>query len=126
MQKIKDMGFQIGVHTEGAYPQGLLRVLPYIDWVGLDIKALPEDYDTVTRTKNSFGQAERSLDILINSDIDFEVRTTIYKGSPQGNNIFKIAKYLLDKGVYDRWHIQIARGDYPTWDEPLPDIDIRW
>lgn len=125
MEKVKDLGFKIGVHTEGAYPQGLVRVFPYIDWVGLDIKALPEDYDSVTRTSDSYKNAELSLDLLISSSIDFEVRTTIYKGSPQGNKIFELGDYLKNRGVYDRWHIQIAQGEYPEWDSPLPKVDIR-
>ncbi len=125
IKEIKHMGFDVGIHTEGAYPQGLVRVLPYIDWVGLDIKALPEDYDKVTQTINSYKNAELSLDLLISSPVDFEVRTTIYKGSPQGDNIFQIGDFLKSRGVYDRWHIQIARGEYPAWDLPLPKVDIR-
>lgn len=125
MKQIKELGFQIGVHTEGAYPQGLVRVLPYIDWVGLDFKAMPDDYEQVTGVVNSFSKTELSLDLLITSGIDFEVRTTIYKGSPQGEHIFDIEKYLYNRGVLDRWHIQLAKGDYPVWDLPLPNVDIR-
>ena len=128
MQRIKELNpdFSIGVHTEGAYPQGIVRVLPYVDWFGLDFKAMPDDYDSVTQTNNSFKQAELSLDLLISSDTDFEVRTTIYKGSPQGNRIYDIAEYLYHRGVYDRWHIQIAHGDYPEWTDKLPaGVDIR-
>jgi pyruvate formate lyase activating enzyme len=36
---VKEMGFQIGLHTGGYRPEHLAKILPLIDWVGLDIKA---------------------------------------------------------------------------------------
>lgn len=44
MEKIRELGFRIGLHTNGMYP-GLLRTIlsaGVVDWVGLDIKAGPE------------------------------------------------------------------------------------
>ncbi|MDD5304810.1 MAG: anaerobic ribonucleoside-triphosphate reductase activating protein, partial [Elusimicrobia bacterium] len=37
MREVKAMGFKIGLHTGGAYPERLVALLPLIDWVGLDI-----------------------------------------------------------------------------------------
>nr|NLD41558.1 anaerobic ribonucleoside-triphosphate reductase activating protein [Actinomycetales bacterium] len=43
MAEVREMGFEVALHTAGAYPRRLAEVLPLVDWVGLDIKALPED-----------------------------------------------------------------------------------
>ena len=41
---VRALGFAIGLHTSGAYPRRLARVLPKVDWVGIDVKAPPGDY----------------------------------------------------------------------------------
>lgn len=118
MSIIKDMGFKIGLHCDGAYPATLLKTLPLLDWVGLDIKALPQDYTEVTARGNSGVKAYKSLNILLDSDVDFEVRTTVYKGSIQSQTLYPLANLLASKGVKE-WHIQNAQGDQfkdtPDW-----------
>ena len=55
----KHLGETIGLHTGGAYPGLLAQALPEVDWVGLDIKACPDDYDLVTGRPNSASMAWR-------------------------------------------------------------------
>jgi len=50
---LKAMGFKIGLHTGGAYPDRLKHLLPLCDWVGFDLKELPEHYDLLTVTPGS-------------------------------------------------------------------------
>src|SRR5665648_131400 len=44
MRRVREFEFAVGLHTGGAYPRRLAELLPLVDWVGLDIKALPDDY----------------------------------------------------------------------------------
>ena len=53
VQQVRDLGFRVGLHTSGSYPRRLARLLPALDWVGLDIKALPEDYAALTGVEDS-------------------------------------------------------------------------
>ena len=39
VKRVKEKGYKIGLHTGGMYPRRLRAVLPFLDWVGLDIKA---------------------------------------------------------------------------------------
>ena len=55
MEMVHALGFKVGLHSAGAYPGLLARVLPHVDWIGLDIKALPDDYATVTGASPSAG-----------------------------------------------------------------------
>ena len=48
MHEVRALGFQVGLHTAGLYPQRLAKVLPLVDWVALDIKTEFEDYKAVT------------------------------------------------------------------------------
>lgn len=77
MTAVKAMGFRIGLHTGGAYPDRLARVLPLLDWVGFDIKAAPADYDALTRSRRSGIRAMESLRLLRASPVAFETRTTL-------------------------------------------------
>ena len=46
--RVKAIGFQVGLHTGGMYPARLQRLLPLLDWVGLDIKGPAAHHDAIT------------------------------------------------------------------------------
>jgi pyruvate formate lyase activating enzyme len=76
---VRDMGFLVGLHTAGMYPERLRAVLPLVDWVGLDIKApFDERYDRVTGRPRSADPVERSLEIVQSSGVAYQLRTTIH------------------------------------------------
>lgn len=77
IRDIRDMGYKIGLHTAGVYPEGLKKTLPLIDWVGMDIKAPFSKYPTVTRVEDSGRKARRSAEILIQANVSYEFRTTV-------------------------------------------------
>ena len=58
-REVIDMGFQVGLHTAGPYPRRLrdMIVAGLVDWVGLDIKALPEHYGQVVDRANAAAKA---------------------------------------------------------------------
>lgn len=78
MREVKEMGFLIGLHTGGAYPEKLAAVLPLVDWVGFDVKAAFEDYERINGVPASGVKARESLRLLIASGVDHECRTTVH------------------------------------------------
>lgn len=83
MREVKDLGFQVGLHAAGAYPKQLAALLEagLLDWVGLDIKALPEDYERVTGSGVAAQRVEESLAALVNHpEVDHETRLTLWPG----------------------------------------------
>lgn len=100
IKEVKSLGFKIGLHTGGYRPEHLVNILPFIDWVGLDIKA-PFDrshYQKIIGVDH-LKRVEQSLDIILKSGIDFECRTTCDPRFLTSKNLFEIAKYLKSKGV---------------------------
>jgi pyruvate formate lyase activating enzyme len=75
-QAVKELGFRIGLHTGGAYPKTFAALLPHLDWVGLDVKAPWEKYDLVTRAKHSAEPVQKTLQLLVDAQIDYQTRTT--------------------------------------------------
>nr|WP_245537409.1 anaerobic ribonucleoside-triphosphate reductase activating protein [Thiocystis violascens] len=100
ISEARALGFKIGLHTNGAYPERLQRLLPLLDWVGLDIKALPEVYDRITDVEGSGKPAWKSLSLLLESGVALEVRTTVMPdwAPPE---VAAIAHALADAGVKD-------------------------
>lgn len=74
---VRAMDFQVAIHTAGAFPDRLEQLLPHLAWVGLDIKAPPATYASVTRVEASGDRAWRSLDMVVASGVPYEVRLTV-------------------------------------------------
>lgn len=98
MREVKQLGFKIGLHTAGCYPKRLREVLPLCDWVGLDIKALPEDYPVITQIPRSGEKAWESLEILLASGVDHQIRTTPMPGT-SSSRLQLLSNTLRLKGV---------------------------
>jgi len=99
MESVRRLGMKVGLHTAGPYPDRLRRVLPLVDWVGLDIKALPQDYPEVTGVPGSGKQAWASLRLLLASGVPYEVRTTPMPGHDRASDLRPLAGLLAEAGV---------------------------
>ena len=108
MGAVRDLGFKVGLHTAGPYPDRLARVLPLVDWVGLDIKALPEDYPEITGVAGSGERAWRSLRLLLDAGMALEVRTTPLPGRDGPAHLAPLASRLTGIGVVSH-RIQTCR-----------------
>ncbi|MFI0397382.1 anaerobic ribonucleoside-triphosphate reductase activating protein [Paracoccus jiaweipingae] len=78
MAQVRDMGFAVGLHTGGAYPDRLARVLGLVDWVGFDVKAAFDDYPAITATPGSGARARDSLRMLLAAGVACDIRTTLH------------------------------------------------
>jgi pyruvate formate lyase activating enzyme len=74
---VRSMGFLAALHTSGAYPSRLEALLPSLGWLGLDIKAPPSRYSAITGVEVSGDRAWQSLDLVVKSGVDYEVRVTV-------------------------------------------------
>ncbi len=110
VQQVKALGFKIGLHTGGASPKRLQQLLPYLDWVGLDIKTNRNHYPTVTKVVDSGTPAFEALAMIQRSGVDFEVRTTIHGTLTPANEILHLAQELKDSGVR-KWILQPFRSE---------------
>jgi pyruvate formate lyase activating enzyme len=98
MTEVRGLGFKVGLHTAGSVPKRLARLLPLLDWVALDIKALPEGYPAITGIPQSGEAAWESLSLIQASGVQLEVRTTVM---PQWTalDLATLAAALAQQGV---------------------------
>ena len=98
LERVGEAGFGRGLHTAGPYPRRLRTLASEraLEWVGLDIKALPADYIDVAGSASAGRLAWESLDVVLDSGIDYEVRVTVY---PKGPDPVAIGRELAKRGV---------------------------
>ena len=96
---VKDMGYKVGLHTAGIYPRRFAQVLPLLDWVGFDVKAPFGDYETITRAAHSARRAHASLELLLESGVAHEIRTTVDKRVLTQDKVDKLGAELSRLGV---------------------------
>ncbi|OGD64414.1 anaerobic ribonucleoside-triphosphate reductase activating protein [Candidatus Berkelbacteria bacterium RIFOXYA2_FULL_43_10] len=108
---IKALGFKVKLDTNGFYPERLASIIESgdIDYIAMDIKAPLDKYPMVTNieTRNTKHEInpkklksynlqpiKRSIDLIMQSEVDYEFRTTIAKPLLDVNDIEKIAKMI--------------------------------
>ena len=100
MQQVKGMGFRVGLHAAGPYPERLAEVLPLVDWVGMDLKAPFADYQHTTGVPGSGEQARESARLLIESGVTHEFRTTVHPRLLDRAGIGRIRRALRAMGAH--------------------------
>ncbi|MBQ2811597.1 MAG: anaerobic ribonucleoside-triphosphate reductase activating protein [Alphaproteobacteria bacterium] len=126
IDEVKNLGFEVGLHTGGFNPIMLKKIINKIDWAGLDIKAPfePQKYKTATGCFNKVENVIESLQTLIDSGINFECRTTCDPKILSIEDIFQIGKTLKELGVKE-YYLQKYRpieSDKDTTDEMCESI----
>jgi anaerobic ribonucleoside-triphosphate reductase activating protein len=116
--EVRELGFKIGLHSAGVRPQALARVLPLVDWVGFDVKALAEDTALITGVRGSGAANWRSLELLLASGVDYECRTTVHWHLLDCHKLLTLAQRLRAAGV-ERYVVQCVRTEQ-MWDPSLP------
>lgn len=96
---VKSMGFAVGLHTAGIYPRRLRAVLPFVDWVGMDIKAPFDDYARVTGVAGSGESARESMQLVMASGIAHEFRTTVHPSLLPAPDLLALTQDLVGLGV---------------------------
>lgn len=104
--KIREMGFLVKLDTNGTNPEMLAFLLEegLLDYVAMDIKA-PLDKKKYARAvgisssgresaKSILSKVKKSVKILMQSDIDYEFRTTLVKGLHSKEDVLEIARSI--------------------------------
>lgn len=101
IDKVRQMGFEVGLHTGGYRPEMLKQILNRLDWVGFDIKAplAAEHYKRATGNGGDVAKVKESLQMLIDSGVHFECRTTCDPRLLDIKDIYTIADELAELGV---------------------------
>ena len=112
-----DIGFPVGLHTSGYAPTRIHTLLSDAttrpDWIGFDVKALPEHLPSVTGVSNAAAaRMWESLDIVCNAasehGMGLQLRTTLWPGSVIEQHLDQLQDAVAQRG--QELVLQWARG----------------
>ncbi len=118
MRAVKDLGFEVGLHTGGMIPERIKEVLSLCDWIGMDIKAPFRFYEKVTLIKGSGPKAQQSAEYILKSGVSYECRTTFHPELLSESDILEIAHELVAMGC-KHYTLQMFHSDH------CPDKELR-
>lgn len=99
--KVKELGFLVKLDTNGTNPEILKQLLDenLLDFVAMDIKTSPEKYSKITQTNVNFNKIQESINLLLNSKIKYEFRTT-FAPDVELLDIEKIGRLIENANAY--------------------------
>jgi pyruvate formate lyase activating enzyme len=112
MREVRALGFMVGLHTAGMSPARLEKVLPLLDWVGLDVKAPAARYREITGA-DAAAAVYRSLAALQAAGVPHQVRTTVDARQLADSDLDAMRTQLAAAGVA-QWELQHCRSDRTT------------
>lgn len=106
--KVKEIGYLIKIDTNGSNPTLIKQLLDekLVDYIALDFKSTETKYTDISKLSHGYIRFEETLRLLINSDCDFEVRTTIHPDLLNVNDINKMANYLKQENYQGIYYLQ--------------------
>lgn len=109
IKMIKDKGYKVKLDTNGSKPLVLKKLIEenLVDYVAMDFKNTFSNYGETSGVDNlDVSNIKKSVEILKNSNIDYEFRTTVMKELHDFEKLKKICEYL---GPNVKYYIQNYR-----------------
>ena len=97
--EVRALGYAVKLDTNGYRPEILEAVLDQglVDYVAMDLKNGPEGYaETVGLAQVELAKIRQSIRLLMDSPVDFELRTTVANPLHSGETITSMADWLLE------------------------------
>lgn len=132
-KKVKDAGFEVALETNGSNPSVIEKMISeeLVDYFFIDIKASLDwkEYQKAIGVddKSLFDNLKKTINILKNSDLDYEFRTTVVPGLIEEEELIEIADQIKEKT--DNYYIQQFTPQntlvkkYEKFD-PIPEEDL--
>ncbi len=97
MKKIKALGYLVKLDTNGSFPEKLASIIEkgLCDFVAMDIKASKDGYlRAIGLSDFEYSKIEKSMDVLLKSNIPYEFRTTVVKEIHSDDDFKSIAERI--------------------------------
>jgi pyruvate formate lyase activating enzyme len=103
IKKIKKIGYLVKLDTNGTRPDVLKKLIDgkLVDFFAMDIKNQLKKYNATTATKFDLERIRLSVDLIMNSRVPYEFRTTVVPGIHIEKDFLEIAKWI--KGARSYW-----------------------
>ena len=105
IEKVRALGYLVKVDTNGSFPLVLKDMLDkgLLDYIAMDVKAPLEKYEEVVKASVKPESIAQSIQLIMNSGIDYEFKTTVPSSLLTEKDLEKIC--TLIKGA-KRYYLQ--------------------
>ena len=105
IKKIRGLGLAVKLDTNGAYPERLRSIIDngLVDYVAMDIKNSKEKYALTAGADVDIEKISESVRILMESDVEYEFRTTVARELHSPEDIQSIGEWIAGA---DRYFLQ--------------------
>jgi pyruvate formate lyase activating enzyme len=102
IKKIKKLGLAVKLDSNGTNPEFLQKILKenLVDYLAMDIKAPFDSYNKIVGRAVNIKAIKKSVEIVKNSGVPHEFRTTIIKSLTSQEDILAIAKGIQGAEKY--------------------------
>ena len=113
--EVKKMGFLVKIDTNGSSPDVMQQLLnqKLIDYVALDFKAPKSKFKAITKS-DLYEPFEKTLDVILKSEIPFEVRTTYHSDLLTEKDLMEMIRFLEFKKYIGNYYIQYFKNNVAT------------
>jgi pyruvate formate lyase activating enzyme len=118
IRQVKAMGYKVKLDTNGTNPEMLKNILAgkLVDYLAMDLKAAPEDYERATGVMFDFEKIKQSVKLIMSSGLPYEFRTTCVPGFINETAMVKMGEFI--QGA-DKWYLQNFKSDTELIDKLL-------
>jgi len=115
IKKIKSMGYQVKLDTNGTNPKVLSSLLAdnLLDYIAMDLKAPLTKYEKIVGVKVNCQNLEKSVKMIINSGLPHEFRTTVVPGLHEVSDFVAMGGTITGAAA---WYLQKFKSDTPLVD----------
>lgn len=102
VKRTKQYGYLVGIETNGSRPDVLKELIDnkLINFIAMDIKSDLETYEKAAGVKLDKEKIKKSVELIKNSSIDYEFRTTVVPGLFNEETAIKIGVWLKGSKRY--------------------------
>lgn len=102
LSAVRALGYRVKLDTNGTHPAALKALLlaGLVDYVAMDVKASPENYDRAAGTHVELAAIRESIALIRSSGVAHEFRTTVVRGIHTQADFEAIGQWLRGEGRY--------------------------
>jgi pyruvate formate lyase activating enzyme len=126
MAEVRELGYEIALHTNGYYPEVVEKALQQrlLQFIAVDFKAPLHQYQQVTGLAANEKAFKKLAELIVADGVKHEYRTTFHPRLITESDLMGMADWLVDKKISNFALQKFKHGD--ALDRSLPAVIGPW